>query len=1220
MLESALKISDLISLAKYNQMSAIAMTDRNNTFGNLEFSIAAKNAGIQPINGVIFHLKNSCFQNIISKNFDYDKHPYSEILIIAKDHQGYKNLLQLSSLIYLKNKIESIPYITVQDLIDYSKGLIVFSGYIKGLIGTLLLTQNIKDAECISRYFKDLLGDRFYFEVMRHGIKNEQLIEKAYLYLSSKCDIPIVATNNILYSTKSMFESHDVLMCIEQGVKKDLTKRKSSHNQYYFKSSKEMCEIFVDIPEAIENTLCIAQRCSYAAMTHDPMLPSFTQDNMTEDETLAIQAQKGLKQRLEVKLSKPKTNPTQTAKEYKEIYYNDAEKEQIFKEYFQRLDYELSVICKMNFAGYFLIVSDFIKWSKENNIAVGPGRGSGAGSIIAWSLLITDLDPIEYGLLFERFLNPERVSMPDFDIDFCQEKRSRVIEYVRNKYGGKRVSQIITFGKMQAKAVIKDVSRVMNLPYKIANYISDLVPFNAVKPVTLKQAVAEVPELRQAYGGQGLYNPEFQENTFFHQQLNDQVNNNQNRSSESANNDEKKYGVNFLIKEVISTALHLEGVHRHASTHAAGIIIAGTDIVDYVALYKDPSSELNILQYSMKYAELSGFIKFDFLGLQTLTVIDRCCHLLKNNGVPIDINNIPLHDTLTFKMLSDGKSMGVFQFEGGGMKEALRRLKPDSINDLIALTSLYRPGPMENLPTYIECKHGREKPKYLHPLVKHVLEETYGIMIYQEQVLEVAKILAGFSLGGADLLRRAMGKKIESEMIAQEELFVQGCKTNNISYDSAKNIFAQISKFAGYGFNKSHAAAYSIISYQMAYLKAHHVVEFLITCINLDLNDQSKVSLFIDEAKDYNIEIITPCINHSQTYFTMSDLRAQNSVASIDNLDVSLHKKNYDTKYNKILFGFAGIKGVSPIVGDYIVSERNKSGDFKDIVDFIRRTSNSKLINKKVLDSLIKAGVFDCFDYNRHTLFNNVTALLEYANSYRESLITNQLSLLSGLSSTGASEVSIVKYSEWTFIEKCMKEFEVLGLFLKHHPVDLYKPYFTSSNIINKDDIKRLPNGSHIVKIAGIIESKNTRMSSKGRFITVKMSDSCGIFEATIFNNDVVQNYSDLLEDNTLVVLLCNLVKTSANVKLTINKIQDIKTLEDTVHTVYFRIEDKSTLTKVVEFLKTKEVKNTGNTKVNLLFKSSVLIFYYKIYLGNSFAMNIEEVHKIKENNLDFLE
>ncbi|WP_342170025.1 DNA polymerase III subunit alpha [Rickettsia endosymbiont of Seladonia tumulorum] len=1077
-LASALTTEKIVELASSYKMPAICLTDKENLFGSLEFALYAIKKGLQPIHGVIL-------------NIQYEANVFAEILLIAKDETGYKNLLKLSSITFTTNDRKICNHITFEDLKEYQEGLIALCCYTEGITGKCLLANKEEQAEMFVRNLQEIFGDRFYFEIMRHDLPKEQLIEDNYIKIASKLNIPLVATNKVLFSKKSMHDAHDVLLCISAGVTKEYPDRKTVSENCYFKSAKEMIELFADLPSAIENTVNLTQRCYFAAHTNPPMLPNFATKDISETDLIRKEAKDGLLARLDTK--------------FKSEHISIENQENIKTEYFARLDYELNIICSMNFAGYFLIVSDFIKWSKNQGILVGPGRGSGAGSVVAWSLLITDLDPIKFGLLFERFLNPDRISMPDFDIDFCQERREEVINYVRSKYGNNRVGQIITFGKMQAKAVIKDVARVLSLPYKFADYLTELVPFSAINPVTLEQAIREVPELANAAKGNGLYNLE---------------------------------GELELIKLVLDTSLILEGLHRHSSTHAAGIIIAGTDLVDIVPVYKDANSDMLVVGYSMKYCELAGLIKFDFLGLQTLTVITDCKKLLKEQNIEIDFNDMTFDDEKTYQMLCKGKGVGVFQFESVGMKDALRRLKPDSIHDLIALGALYRPGPMENIPTYIACKHKLQQPDYLHELLKPILEETYGVVIYQEQVQRIAQVLAGYTLGAADLLRRAMGKKIKAEMEQQEEIFVKGAIANNISEAQAKSIFATVAKFAGYGFNKAHAAAYGVISYQTAYLKANYPAEFVVACLNLELNNHDKINLFLQEAKDNNIKIIAPNINISGGYFSVKYVipRLDRGIHG-DQLKDTAVKPRYDID-SSIIFALGAIKGVTPNFGKLVTDERNARGAFKSIVDFIERLP-PKAINSKLLENLIKAGCFDELHDNRLQLFSSISKLLAYSVSYHEEQASNQFSLIkvSSLSKEILVSSDYADKNTLTFYE-----FEAMGLFISNHPLTEYKEIFNRLNILSSADLhNNLPDGRNRVMIAGVIQKKDSRMSARGRFVTLVLSDPENIFELSIFSEEVLKDYVHLLDVKSLVVVNCDIIKDEGGIKITAKSFSSIE-------------------------------------------------------------------------------
>lgn len=1247
MLESAIKVDDLTDLAKKNDMSAVALTDRGNLFASLEFALSATKKGIQPIQGVILNLKydrllaelvsdgqalgvygaedpsvSSIYENLSTgvakqlmaevelskqssanagKNIlddserqeqgNYNEHhdlasgndigsgndiasgnevtlgdnvtfgnktasnhvsfryeqqdDFAEILLIAKDEQGYKNLLTLVSNSFIKNDRSVCEHITISDLIKAQEGLIALSAYDQGIIGKLLLAGRKKEAKAVAEKFLEIFADRFYFEIMRTDSASNAAIEADYLEIARECMIPLIATNQVLFSTQDMHDAHDVLLCISQGVVKEMEDRKRASKQSYFKSAREMQELFADLPEAIENSVYLAQRCYVMAETHPPSLPNFTDGTISEDTLIRKEAATGLDQRLKLK--------------FEQENIDKERRNAIREEYFERLNYELDIICKMQFSGYFLIVSDFICWSKENGIAVGPGRGSGAGSIIAWALKITDLDPIKFGLLFERFLNPERVSMPDFDIDFCQERREEVIDYVRRKYGDMRVGQIITFGKMQAKAVIKDVSRVLGLQYSFADQLTELVPFNAVNPVTLADAINEVAELSSAAMGKGLYNMP---------------------------------GENELIKQVLDTALILEGLHRHASTHAAGIVIANENMIDTIPLYKDSlDANMLIVQYSMKYCELAGLVKFDFLGLQTLTVITKCLEHLKERDIHIDMEKVPFDDATTYELLSKGLSTGVFQFESAGMKNSLRKLRPDCIEDIIALGALYRPGPMENIPTYIACKHGDQKPDYLHPLLEQTLKETNGVIIYQEQVMEIAKILSGYSLGAADLLRRAMGKKVKAEMDAQEEMFVSGAIANNVAAGQAKSIFATVAKFAGYGFNKSHASAYGVISYQTAYLKANFPAEFLVACLNLDIDNSDKINIYLQEARVLGIEILPPCINRSSAGFRV--------------------QYNEDNR-RSIVFAISAIKNVSKNFGKFVEEERDKGGDYKSINNFLERLE-PKLINKRLLENIIKAGVFDELFNNRNSLLASCSRMLSYCQSYHQEQQSSQFSLIKVSQSSGDFIIASPPLSPK---ETALGEFEVFGLFLTNHPLtgsrEMLEKMGVKDSLYIKDELQE---GSYVINLAGVLIKKDSRMSSRGRFITLLISDPGGIFEVTIFSEEILKEYAHLLSLKSEVVIQCDIYKDEGGLRVTAKKFfaldEYVAGLE---HDLVLYPQNSKQLVNIVELLSSRCGSEKKNSKVTIFLQGDNG-YLGKVLLEQKFYLDTTDLEQLTEQS-----
>jgi DNA polymerase-3 subunit alpha len=811
--KGAIKIPDLIETAITHKIPALGITDCQNLFAALEFSSACKKSGIQPILGCEILVKFFA-ATANSSNLDFEN-SLVKLPLIARNDEGYKNLMHLVSHSFLQRQSGISPHISFELLKEKSAGLIALSGGCEGIIGRLLLEdQEKKLTELLAELTKNF-PQNFYIEITRHGTEIEKKLEEKFIELAFKHSLPLVATNDVYFLTKEMHEAQDILTCVGEGKFFFDNDRKKLSPEQFFKNQTELEALFSDIPEAIENTVNIAKKCHVMAFERAPTLPKFSSEkNFDEAAELKNQSLEGLKVRLARKFELEEIVPEK--------------QKEIEKEYFARLDFELSTIIKMNFSGYFLIVSDFIKWAKNNLIPVGPGRGSGAGSIIAWSLQITDLDPIRFGLLFERFLNPDRVSMPDFDIDFCQTRRDEVIDYVQQKYGKDYVAQIITFGKLQARAVLKDVGRVLQMPYNQVDRICKLIPFNAIEAVTLDKAIEMDKDLQQAI----KEDPQ--------------------------------------VTKLVDIALKLEGLNRHASTHAAGVVIGDKPLQEICALYNDDGGSMPAVGYSMKYAEAAGLVKFDFLGLKTLTTISESVKLIeKTRGIKIDIANLKLDDKETFKMLATGDSIGVFQIESSGMRSVLRQMRADKIEDIIALISLYRPGPMDNIPTYIRRKHGQEKITYPHPLLEQCLKETYGVIVYQEQVMEIAKVLAGYSLGAADLLRRAMGKKIKEEMDQQREIFVTGAKKNGIGEQQASEIFDLVDKFAGYGFNKSHAAAYALISYQTAFLKAHFLPEFLTASINLEIDNTDKINVFLQVAKSHKIPVLSPDLNASEAYFSI---------------------------------------------------------------------------------------------------------------------------------------------------------------------------------------------------------------------------------------------------------------------------------------------------------------------------------------------------------------
>jgi DNA polymerase-3 subunit alpha len=1064
LLKGALRIPEIIKLCREYRMPAVALADHDNLFGSLEFSQYAMKEGIQPIIG--FSASVTPWGEAAGSRAAPD-----ELLLFAKDEAGYGNLLALASKTYVDPAEGRAPLLSYADITAHAPGIITLSGGIYGPIGRMLLAGRKAEAESALGFLKENFGDRFYMELMRHGLTEEKQTERAFADLAIAHHIPLVATNNAYFPYKKMYDAHDALLCVAGGRYVSEPERLRLTPEHRFKSGEEMQRLFRDIPEALENTRVIAERCHVFSPSRSPILPGFRVvdekgEVLSESEALRVRAREGLQNRL-------------THYVFKEGE-SEEERAAIAKPYFERLEYELDVIITMKFPGYFLIVSDFITWSKEQGIPVGPGRGSGAGSVVAWALLITDLDPLRYGLIFERFLNPERVSMPDFDVDFCQDRRDEVIEYVQQKYGADRVAQIITFGKLQARAVLRDVGRVLQMPYSQVDRISKLVPNNPANPLTLEEAIKVEPLLRQAI-----------------------------REDEQ-------------VSRMVEIAKQLEGLYRHASTHAAGVVIADRPLQELVPLYRDPKSTMLVVQYSMKYAEAAGLVKFDFLGLKTLTVLKQAVDFIAERGITLDLLDLPEGDPTTYQLLSRGDTVGVFQFESAGMQDALRKLKPDCIEDLIALGALYRPGPMDNIPTYIARKHGREKPDYLHPMLGEVLKETYGVIIYQEQVQKIAQVMSGYTLGGADLLRRAMGKKIKEEMDAQRAQFVEGAEANGVNKAQASSIFDLVAKFAGYGFNKSHAAAYAMIAYQTAFIKANYPVEFLAGSMNYEMNDTDKLAIFRQEAQKMRVLLLPPDINHSQSNFVPE--RQENEKLALR-------------------YGLAAIRNVGAAAMEMVVAEREKNGLFKDIFDFAERVDAS-VLNRRQLEHLVFAGCFDALHPTRRQVFESLDRVLGIANQATQDRISQQSSLFGGPLFTEANKHELKPCDEWPLLEKLNHECGALGFYLSSHPLSTYQAALKHLAVISSGDFARKLSGNPTpVKVAGIVTHSKTKISPRGRFAFVGMSDVDGNFEVTIYDEHLLNTQHGLLEEGTPLLVTTNAKMDEGGPRLIVQKLERLDEL-----------------------------------------------------------------------------
>ena len=1028
--EGALPIARISELCQAFKMPAVGISDTNNMFGALEFSEKVSSVGVQPIIGCNVKIKTP--KDYLHENID-DEDFYFFLNIFSKSADGYESLLNIISTSYMNHKENA--HIDIETLFKNKDGLIVLSGGNNSILKCSNRKNISSQSSSFISDFKREFNDNFYIELQRVGGNDYRIDEEVTLNLAYDYHLPIVATNDVYFEGPEHYEAHDALMCIEKKIFVSQKDRNRLSQNHYFKSQSEMSELFVDIPEALSNTIEIAQRCSHRPKIKMPVLPSFCKDDKQEKELLEDLAYKGLKYNLNQKFLNEEINKDSQLK--------------IEKVYEERLCKELKIIIDMKYEGYFLIVSDFIRWAKDNDIPVGPGRGSGAGSLVAWCLKITDLDPIKFGLIFERFLNPERVSLPDFDIDFCRDGRDRVLDYVHAKYGNNHVAQIITFGKLQARAVVRDVGRVLGIPYGQVDYLCKLMPFDPSRPMTLQEYINEEPRLK-----------------------------------EEASKDDK-------VNKLLDISLKLEGLKRHASIHAAGVVISKEKVYKDVPIYSDPESDILLTQFDMKWVENAGLVKFDFLGLKTLTLINNCIKLIKASNTSFTIEKINIEDSKTYDLLSTGETTGIFQLESAGMKDTLKQLKPDKFEDIIAIVALYRPGPMANIPSYIERKHGREKPDYIHPLLQELLEETYGVVIYQEQVMGVARELSGYSDGEADLLRRAMGKKIQKEMNAQKERFINGCINRNIKANEAHSIFELLSKFADYGFNKSHAAAYAMIAFQTAYLKTHFPIEFFAASMTLDINNTDKLSIFQQELARLKIKLLPPNINNSGPNFLRSE--------------------------NTILYALGAIKNVGIESMKDLFNERNRNGNFKDLNDFINRCSNS-IINKKTIEALSCAGAFDEFNLKRAAVFNQASEIVKYHKHKNLNNSENQKDMFEDIN---ISSFQLKEEEEWKLNYKLMKEYEMLGFYLSGHPLEEYKENYKPSLLKEFNEVKEnedLHNKKDIL-LGGTLLSKKEKRSAKGNtYAFLNFSDLSSIYELIIFESNL-RKYRDILIEGDSFVL-----------------------------------------------------------------------------------------------------
>ncbi|WP_193370563.1 DNA polymerase III subunit alpha [Pelagibius marinus] len=1039
--EGAIPVKGLVKLCQDQQMPAVAVTDSGNLFGALEFAQTAQKAGIQPIIGCQLHITRETAAQEFGEPRSGTAPAPDQIVLLVQNQKGYENLMRLASRAFLESEPSEAAQVSLAVLEEHAEGLLALTGGAGGAVGRLLGAEQKDAAGAMLKRLLGIFPGRLYVELQRHGLPVEEAIEPGLLELAYAHDVPLVATNECFFPTADDYEAHDALLCIAEGAYISQSDRRRLTPDHAFKSAGEMRALFADLPEAVDNTLVVAERCAYFPEFVSPILPPFTTEGgRSEEEELLAQSEGGLEARLE-----------------KQVFTEDmdaAAREAAARPYRERLAFELGVIQEMGFAGYFLIVADFIKWAKAHGIPVGPGRGSGAGSVAAWALTITDLDPLRFALLFERFLNPERVSMPDFDIDFCQDRRDEVIRYVQNKYGYDHVAQIITFGKLQARAALRDVGRVLQMPYPQVDRICKLVPNNPANPVTLQQALDGEPVLQEM-----------------------------RRDDET-------------VDKLLTIALRIEGLYRHASTHAAGVVIGDRPLDQLVPLYRDPRSDMPVTQFNMKFVEQAGLVKFDFLGLKTLTVLQRACELLARRGVEIDLTLIPLDDPKTFKMMSRGETTGVFQFESSGMRSLLREAHVDTFEDIIALVALYRPGPMENIPKYVACKHGDEKPEVLHETIEPVVKDTYGVIIYQEQVMQIAQVFAGYTLGQADLLRRAMGKKIKAEMDAQRDIFVKGAMEKGVTKERANYVFDLVDKFAGYGFNKAHSAGYALVAYQTAYLKANYPVEFFAASMTYDMGNTDKLNVFRQELQRLDIPLLPPDINRSEPDF-----------------DVELQ----DDGPPAIRYALAALKNVGANAMAAVSAERREKGPFKSLADFADRL-DAKLINKRQIENLACAGAFDSLNPNRAQVFHAAETIVRHASAAASERDSDQVSLFGAAGDTEPAPLPLRPREDWPEMERLSHEFGAIGFYLSAHPLDTYGATLEKMQATTYVQLKE-SGASGLYTLAGIFNSKREINSRKGnRMAFVQFSDATGVYEVTLFSETLGQ-YRELLESGQTLLL-----------------------------------------------------------------------------------------------------
>ena len=1101
--EGAVKIDELAKYCKSNKIKAIGLCDSFNLCGALEFAEKISKVGTQPIIGSQINFK---VENIIGK-----------LPLFAKTKEGYKNLTKLSSLSYLESEATSEPYCNLENLYNNSEGLVILSGSIYDLFGKLYKLNKLDIIKNLLKKLNESFQNNFYIEIQRHFEDDEKNFENYLTSISSELKVPLISSQEVFYIKEEMAEAHDALICVGEKSFVDDKNRKKFKNNHFLRNSSDLRELFKDMPEALENNYNFPKKFSFKPKNTKPILPSITlgKDKTVEDELL-MQAQSGLDNRL---------------KNFIFLKNKDRDEVELKKKYYDRLNHEINIINSMNYPSYFLIVSDYIRWAKNNSIPVGPGRGSGAGSLVAYSLDITDLDPIEFDLIFERFLNPDRISMPDFDIDFCEEKRDKVFEYLKKKYG-KGVAHIITFGKLKARMALRDIGRVLGLSYGHVDKICKMIPFDPSRPLTLQESINREPR--------------------FQNEINQ----------------------NSKVKKLIELSLRLEGLNRNMATHAAGVVIAGKELSDQIPLYIDHSSKLPLpsTQYDMYSSENAGLVKFDLLGLKTLTVIDKTVKMINKKNLNLDITKINLEDKNVFDLLSTGETTGLFQLESTGMREAIKQMRPNKFDDIIALVALYRPGPMSNIPIYNDCKNGLKEPEYIHPSLKKILEPTYGIIIYQEQVMQIAQTLAGFSAGEADILRRAMGKKKRAELERQKERFVNGAVKKGIKKDLANYIFTKIEPFAEYGFNKSHAAAYALIAFQTAYLKTYYKEEFIASTMSTETTNTGKLREFVDELKRLRVNVVRPDINNC-----FNDFR---------------------TSKNTILYGLGAIKNVGAEAVSNLVKEREKNGKFESLMDFIKRV-NPKDINKLQLEGLVKSGAFDSLDENRKGIFDTIPKLIQLNKIFHEEKISKQSNLFDESDVSKNEKFELKTKEKWSSKELLSEEFKSLGFYISDHPLNNYKSIFSQLNI--KPYKEFINDKKKDGLIAGTLMSIQEKKSSKGTpFAIAKFSDNFAEYELFLFSEILTNNRDILKEGESFVITLFKDISGDQK-RVNVKKIVFLDSLINSNYKkVSIEIDEKLDLEELKKLLEKK-----GETEVQLIIRQKDTKFTVKLENPRKFDLKL---------------